>query len=683
MTLRALVTCSFLLACFGGSAAAGAVTLGDDGRSAPVYDYNQATRERVFIPQASSIDQNGDTVPDKIAIEIIRPKESGPALKMPAIIDPSPYYTTVCRGNEGQCIGDVDLDGLNDKWPLFLGKYFVPRGYAYILAESNGTSNSTGCPLHGGPGDIAGEKSVIDWLNGRVPGYDKDGNAVTAAWHNGSAAMIGKSYDGTLTNGVAATGVEGLKTIVPISAIDSWYAYSRMGGIRFNTHYPSQLSNTVTDAVDRPACAPSRAALDQQDGDATGDFNAFWDARNYLTDVSKVKAAVFATHGLQDDNVKMDHLATWWAGLAANGVPRKLWLLREGHVDPFDSRRDAWVSTLHSWFDHWLYDVPNGIMETPRVDIEDSKDTWNTYADWPLPATKATDVFLQGLTPTGVGGVGLSTGGDLDTVAFTDANLSETNAMNAPTGQQTSRRVFLSQPLTQPLRISGTPQRRPPGRVRQDAVQPRRDPRRLRGEHADHPVRRRHREHHDPDVRRAAPDERQRLQRVLPDREQADDRRHAVAGLARHPRFGQPHLAHHDRAGDHRADHALPVAADPQRLHVPGRAPDRRRAAGDVHRLRLGGRHHGRHDHDGHAADAGLAPGGRGLRRRAGLGGVRARPRRAAAHRPGGRHRAGHRAGWRRGHLPRADGDRQRGPEPVGELRPGLRQRLPRSARPR
>ena len=35
--------------------------------------------------------------------------------------------------------------------------------------------------------------------------------------------MIGKSYDGTLSNGVAATGVEGLKTIVPVSAISSWY----------------------------------------------------------------------------------------------------------------------------------------------------------------------------------------------------------------------------------------------------------------------------------------------------------------------------------------------------------------------------------------------------------------------------------------------------------------------------
>ena len=41
--------------------------------------------------------------------------------------------------------------------------------------------------------------------------------------------MIGKSYDGTLANGVAATGVDGLTTIVPISAISDWYDYSRIG----------------------------------------------------------------------------------------------------------------------------------------------------------------------------------------------------------------------------------------------------------------------------------------------------------------------------------------------------------------------------------------------------------------------------------------------------------------------
>ena len=59
--------------------------------------------------------------------------------------------------------------------------------------------------------------------------------------------MIGKSYDGTLSNGVAATGVEGLKTIVPVSAISAWYNYSRTGGIRHNTNYPgSSLNPQIT-----------------------------------------------------------------------------------------------------------------------------------------------------------------------------------------------------------------------------------------------------------------------------------------------------------------------------------------------------------------------------------------------------------------------------------------------------
>ena len=91
---------------------------------------------------------------------------------MPAIIDPSPYYTTVCRGAEGQCMADWDNDGVNDRWPLFYDNYFVPRGYAYILSQGNGTGYTEhGCPMHGGPGDIAGHKSVVDWLNGRVKAY--------------------------------------------------------------------------------------------------------------------------------------------------------------------------------------------------------------------------------------------------------------------------------------------------------------------------------------------------------------------------------------------------------------------------------------------------------------------------------------------------------------------------------
>ena len=40
-------------------AGAQGITLGPDGETAPVFDYAQATRERVFIPQPG-IDQDGD-----------------------------------------------------------------------------------------------------------------------------------------------------------------------------------------------------------------------------------------------------------------------------------------------------------------------------------------------------------------------------------------------------------------------------------------------------------------------------------------------------------------------------------------------------------------------------------------------------------------------------------------------
>jgi X-Pro dipeptidyl-peptidase len=458
--LVAIATSAALLLA-NGLALADTPPLGVDGATAPVYDIDQVRVQRVYIA-LSNVDQDANGFPDRVAFEIIRPRESGPGLKIPAIIDPSPYLSTICRGNESECIKDTDGDGLNDKWPMFYENYFVPRGYAFIWAESNGTANSNGCPLHGGPGDVAGMKSVVDWLNGRVAGFTADGTPVTADWHNGSSAMIGKSYDGTLTNGVAATGVEGLKTIVPQSAISDWYLYSRMGGINrtgFSSNYPSSLSNAVTNPDRQAGCQASRDQLAAADGDENGDRNGFWDARDYLPNVGNVRASVFATHGLQDDNVTTDQFATWWAGLAAANVPRKLWLLREGHVDPFDSRRAAWVDSLHRWFDYWLYGVQNGIMNQPRVDIEDSKDVWNTYADWPLPATGDMDVYLRAATPaTGAGVLGLSSGGDADALTFNDSSTqSETTMLTTPTGSQTSRRVFLSPPLTQPLRISGTP----------------------------------------------------------------------------------------------------------------------------------------------------------------------------------------------------------------------------------
>jgi X-Pro dipeptidyl-peptidase len=459
MRARRLAACSAALAAFvvPSSAQAQSIVV-ENGKTAPAFGYVDAIRERVFIP-LPGVDQDRDGQPDRTAIDIMRPKATADGLKAPAIIDPSPYYTTSGRGHEQQRIADLDGDGLNDRWPLYYDNYFVPRGYAFIHAHMNGTGFSTGCPMHGGPGDVESMKAVIDWLNGRRPGVDKDGNPVTAPWHNGKAAMIGKSYDGTLANGVAATGVDGLTTIVPISAISQWYEYSRTGGIRHNNNYPgNSLAVTVTNENRRALCAPSRQEMNDSDGDEDGDVNQFWLDRDHLKDADKVKASVFLTHGLQDDNVRFNQATVWWDALEARGVPLKMWITRTGHEDPFDFRRAEWVDTLHRWFDHWLQGLPNGIMDEPRVDLEVARDVFVTAPDWPVPGSEMTDVFLQGIAPGSAGAFGLASGGATDTLSWTDATFNNEGAiLNTPLGQQASRRVFLSPRLKTDLRISGTP----------------------------------------------------------------------------------------------------------------------------------------------------------------------------------------------------------------------------------
>ena len=139
-------------------------------------------------------------------------------------------------------------------------------------------------------------------------------------------------------------------------------------------------------------------------------------------------------------------------------MPRKLWLTRTGHVDPFEYRRADWVDELHRWFDHWLYGIDNGIMDEPRVDIETAKDTWTTYADWPVPGSAPTDVYLRGTGETTAGVLGATSGGSTDTVAWTDApGQSENTMLSTPEGSQVNRRVFLSPVLTHDLHVSGTP----------------------------------------------------------------------------------------------------------------------------------------------------------------------------------------------------------------------------------
>ncbi|WP_420794700.1 Xaa-Pro dipeptidyl-peptidase [Virgibacillus halodenitrificans] len=428
----------------------------DDGVTAEKYDYADAIKETIYVE--STLDSDEDGTPDRIAADIIRPKESNSDMKVPVIMDASPYYESLGRGNESE-IKDTDGDGVNDMFPLFYDNYFVPRGYAVVQVDMVGTNNSDGCPTTGGFEEIESIKVVIEWLNGKGKAWDENGDEIAADWSTGKVGMIGKSYDGTLANGVAATGVEGLETIVPIGAISSWYDYYRYEGITFRNNGPNGLSKLVTSSERVPACAPVRENIKEKADDETGDYNSFWDERNYIKDAHNIEASVFVVHGINDYNVKANHFSNWWEVLKENDVPRKLWLTQTGHVDPFDFRREEWVHTLHRWFDHWLLDIDNGIMDEPAVDIEREADEWETYSAWPDQNSKPVKVRLapaDGNLP----GV-LTTGpvkGNFNQTFVDEPYQRESAMVENEFSTKENRLLFMTPELEDDLRLSGIPE---------------------------------------------------------------------------------------------------------------------------------------------------------------------------------------------------------------------------------
>ncbi|WP_407288537.1 Xaa-Pro dipeptidyl-peptidase [Streptomyces sp. BP-8] len=426
------------------------------GESRPVYSYDRAIRASVWVDTGLDGDEDGRT--DRVAVDIVRPSEPArQGRRVPVIMDASPYYSCCGRGNESQK-KTYDQRGRPVQFPLYYDNYFVPRGYATVLVDLAGTNRSDGCVDVGGRHDIQSARAVVDWLGGRGRAYTarSGGRPVTADWSNGSTGMIGKSWDATIASGVAATGVKGLKTIVPIAGISSWYDYYFAKGAPLYGSGPDSLAHLVESPDAQRGCAAVQRQL-VEGAPRSGDWTGLWTERDHVRNARKVRASVFMVHGMQDLNVRTRNVGQWWDALARHGVERKIWLSQTGHVDPFDYRRADWVKTLHHWFDHYLMGYDNGIDRAPMADIERSPGTWTNDPQWPAPGTSATTVRPRAGSAPGVGVLGTEQAPPGTTETFTDdPRLSEADwaaHLDEPTAAKAG---FTTGPLRAPLRLSGS-----------------------------------------------------------------------------------------------------------------------------------------------------------------------------------------------------------------------------------
>ncbi|MEU3303855.1 Xaa-Pro dipeptidyl-peptidase [Streptomyces sp. NPDC006678] len=440
-------------------------------RTQPVFSRAEAIHQQVDIE--TEVDSDGDGRRDTVRMRILRPKETDARLRVATIVEASPYWA----GIDDVPFHNVDMDddglpagrrlaagervpglvGPSVTWSGYTDNYFLPRGYAVAQLDSLGTGGSTGCPTSGGRNETLGAKAAVDWLNGRARGWDPDGTPVSAGWSTGDTAMMGISYNGTLPTAVATTGVEGLKAIVPISGISSWYDYYRAGGgVVAPGGYQGEDTDVLAKAVysraDREICKPVLDRLTAEQDRVTGDFTRFWKERDYLKDVRRIKAGVFVVHGGNDWNVKTQHFGQLWEALKRHDVPRKLWLHQAGHSNPMPLRMEEWLDQLHQWFDHWLYGLDNGATTAPRVDVEQADFSWRQQRDWPDRSTRDLTLRLNadGLSPLP---------GRPVRQTMTDAGRTVTaeQLVADPGTPRADRLVYSTGPLPKDLRVNGVP----------------------------------------------------------------------------------------------------------------------------------------------------------------------------------------------------------------------------------
>ncbi|MCX2971417.1 MULTISPECIES: Xaa-Pro dipeptidyl-peptidase [Streptomyces] len=438
-------------------------------------DAAQAVQERVYVETGTDTDHDGR--PDRVALDIARPAGGGP---VPVVFEQSPYrYGT----NPAEFHG-VDVDHLPQEdifdgaghgpsasadgpartkrmpgLPGWYDDYFLPRGYAVVLGHSIGTGDSTGCPTTGDMNETLGTTAVVDWLNGRATAYDESGRPVQADWSTGDVGMLGVSYNGTLANMAATTGVAGLKAIVPIAAISDWYDYYRANGLVVAPGgYQGEDADVLAEAVvGNSGCADEIDDLTARQDRATGDYTDFWQARDYVRRVSEATPAVLVMHGHSDWNVKGEHYARWWEALRAHDVPRKIWLHRGGHATP--SRPD-YRETVGRWFDEHVKGLDTGIMDEPTADVQLADGSWHQYADWPDPQAQRAVYHLSADSATAPGTLGAEPTGSQVRQSFTDQGRTRDAAslVARPDGADGARLVYRTPPLETDLRLSGVPE---------------------------------------------------------------------------------------------------------------------------------------------------------------------------------------------------------------------------------
>ena len=363
----------------------------------PTYDGHQRTSFYVAVRDGT-----------RLAVDLFRPTSKGVVSteKLPVVWMHTPYNRRTYRGGVAA-----------ETYPGFALR-LVEHGYHVAVVDFRGVYASFGQNRAYNRGE---------WLDAaRFDAYDVTEWFAKQPWSNGRIGMWGCSATGGSQMQAATTAPPSLKAIVPMSAEFDAYSFQVNGGVAPPKGAPLRAlpgpsvrdkGAVAVDGPDSAALLSSAVAGHLPDGDAIGDVPfrdsvsgplgvTWWQKSSphtYLDTIKKSGVGVYAVANWDEAGTKHGAFFTF-----AHLRGQSRLLVGPGtHCGWTQVKADTGFDIVAEelrFFDYWLKDVRNNVMQEPAVTYftynAPRESAWRRAASWPLPNEQRTTFYLGDKTLT-------------------------------------------------------------------------------------------------------------------------------------------------------------------------------------------------------------------------------------------------------------------------------------------
>ncbi|OBI64206.1 CocE/NonD family hydrolase [Mycobacterium sp. E796] len=332
----------------------------------------------------------------RLLADVHRPASDG---RFPALLAASPYPRQV--QDLGAPAGFIEA-GVTDFW--------VPRGYAHVIANLRGTCGSEGTFSFFDAQERRDVYDLVEWI-------------AAQPWCDGNVGMIGISYFAMTQLEAAVERPPHLKAIFPLAVTADLYDGANHHGLLSSSFVTPFLAMTglTAERSDRlwrskPVGLARRVLksprvhkkFETANGEAAVTMlrrllrlphnphpwdelwqdavlkhptrDEWWEQRNLLPLLKEIDIPVYLGCDWENVPLHLPSTFTTWKGLSDNACVRMGMLGKFGLTWPWESMH---IEAL-AWYDHWLKGRDTGITDGPPIRFFlPGADEWRTADSWP------------------------------------------------------------------------------------------------------------------------------------------------------------------------------------------------------------------------------------------------------------------------------------------------------------